>query len=734
MGQLPPKLQAEVDSLNVIIANQAELALKAEAMSQVSKIYQLFLPDTALSIANEIVEMGENAGDELVKGIGLLALGERNANGIGGSPQLAMERIGKALHIFQAKKDEKHLSTAMVLMGTMFGQFGQVDSAMHYCFGGLRAAKASGNARNEIVALKVSAITMMRIGRIEISDSLMVHMTALAKSEGLPEQLFQSYLIHGKVNVVQGDYLGAQQKFLACTELAEELENKKWAGEAYVALTEPYMLLREFENAKEYALKSVRNLEEVKATMNLQLAYMAAGASYLELEMADSAAYYLKKGLYSAPASLHPHPRTAMLLHLAEACYIRGEWDRALVYSDTAFQIASQLKIENLLGLCHLMKAKVYLENGSPSKAVQFGEKALGIMANRSSPRDVLNANYILYRAYKAQGNTSKALEIHETWADQKAELITDENLRGYSKLEERHLYTLQAAQDSVVSANEKRVLEAETLAAQAEMKQTNQRNLYLILILAFVAVLGLGILFLFLQTRRQKSKIETQKQDVDKAYHELSERDEEKQTLLREIHHRVKNNLQIVSSLLQLQAYELDHPDALAAVEDGQNRVKAMALIHEKLYQSENIAKIDFKEYTDQLVLQIGTIYSGKEQIESHVVTEVQSVDIDTAIPLGLILTELVSNAYKYAFDELIEGQIEIALKDLGKDRYQLEIKDNGPGLSEGFDINMSKSLGLRLVQNLARQLYGSVAYSFENGAVFSVEFANVKARKALE
>lgn len=734
MGQLPPKLQAEIDSLQAVQSNQSDILMKAEVMAKIANKYQLFLPDTALGIGSEIVAMGEKSGNEEVRGIGLLTLGKLNVNGIGGSPQMAMDRISEAVQIFRRGTRKKDLSTGLALLGTLFGQFGQADSAMHYSLGSLREADAHGEVRDKVIALKIAGVTMMRIRKLEAADSLLLEMVTLAKEEGLSEELFRGYLIRGQVKEIQGNYLVAQGIYLAAVELGEGLQNKKWAGEAYVALTEPYIMMREFENARDYALKAVDNLEEVNATMNLILAYMAAGTSYMELEMADSSAWYLKKGLYSTPGSLHPFLRSAMLLHLSETSYMKGEWNPALAYADTAFEIASQMNNFNGIGLSHMKKAKVYLEQGISGKAVRHGKEALVLMERYSSPRDVMSASYLLYEAYKEQGNASIALEIHEDWADRKSKLITEENLRGYSKQEERHRYALQAAQDSVVAANEKRVLEAEAQAAIAETQQVDQRNFYLMLILAFVGVLGLGILLLFLQTRRQKGKIEAQKQVVDEAYSELSMRDEEKQTLLKEIHHRVKNNLQIVSSLLQLQAIELDDPDALAAVEDGQNRVKAMALIHEKLYQSENISQIDFEAYTHQLLQQIGTIYDGRHAVQSQVKTELATVDIETAIPLGLILTELVSNAYKYAFSDEIQGRIEIVLKDLGSDRYELQIKDNGPGLSENFDMDKNRSLGLRLVRNLARQLYGSVAYSFEDGAVFSVEFAGLEARKAVE
>jgi two-component sensor histidine kinase len=206
-----------------------------------------------------------------------------------------------------------------------------------------------------------------------------------------------------------------------------------------------------------------------------------------------------------------------------------------------------------------------------------------------------------------------------------------------------------------------------------------------------------------------------------------------EKELLLKEIHHRVKNNLQVISSLLDLQSRGIEDEGALATFMEGQNRVKAMSLIHQKLYQNENLAAIDFKEYAELLIVDLATIFKKTDHIQVEVNGHGNTLyDIDTAVPLGLILNELISNAYKYAFEE-VSGKISVVIQSLDSGEHQLTVSDTGGGLPEGFDFLKAKSLGLRLVRRLAKQLYGRVDYTYDHGSSFVIIFRDTLDRKAL-
>jgi PAS domain S-box-containing protein len=198
-----------------------------------------------------------------------------------------------------------------------------------------------------------------------------------------------------------------------------------------------------------------------------------------------------------------------------------------------------------------------------------------------------------------------------------------------------------------------------------------------------------------------------------------------EKESLLKEVHHRVKNNLQIISSLLRLQFGQIDNPVAQAALQDTQNRVRSMAMIHEHLYQSNNLAAVDLAAYLRSLcqyLVQALMVKPGAVRL--HLDLAPVHLDIDQAIPCGLLVNELVSNALKHAFPEGCGGEVRVELHALADGPgWCLRVADNGVGLPPDFDLNQLTSLGLKLVTDLTRQLGGQLEIGAGPGTVVEME-----------
>lgn len=196
----------------------------------------------------------------------------------------------------------------------------------------------------------------------------------------------------------------------------------------------------------------------------------------------------------------------------------------------------------------------------------------------------------------------------------------------------------------------------------------------------------------------------------------------QEKQVLLQEIHHRVKNNLQIISSLLSLQSVYVQAPDVLQTFLESQHRIRSIALIHEKLYQSENLAQIDFADYIRDLIAYLWQAHRATEGgIRLNIQTENILIKIDSAVPCGLILNELVSNALKHAFPQGRTGQIDIELKQENQ-HLCMVVTDNGIGLPANFDLDRATTLGLQLVRTLVNQLNGTLEQNSNHGAQFII------------
>ncbi|MGB8951705.1 MAG: PAS domain S-box protein [Candidatus Aminicenantales bacterium] len=203
----------------------------------------------------------------------------------------------------------------------------------------------------------------------------------------------------------------------------------------------------------------------------------------------------------------------------------------------------------------------------------------------------------------------------------------------------------------------------------------------------------------------------------------------EEKDILLKEIHHRVKNNMQIISSLLSLQSSYIKDPPTVEIFKESQRRIRSMALIHEKLYQSKSLASINFSSYLNNLAS--GLLYTyqkDSERIQLNVDVEDISLDIQTAIPCGLIVNELVSNSLKHAFPEGKSGEIYIGFHRLKSSELELIVRDNGVGLPEGFNLQQSESMGMQLVMMLTEQLEARFELKEKEGAGFKFVFKELK------
>jgi two-component sensor histidine kinase len=248
-------------------------------------------------------------------------------------------------------------------------------------------------------------------------------------------------------------------------------------------------------------------------------------------------------------------------------------------------------------------------------------------------------------------------------------------------------------------------------------MKTKLRRSLQGIIIRTVLVNLALILLLLFL-TRRLVTPLRIAESAVRASLNE-------KEILLKEIHHRVKNNLQVISGLLNLQAHHITDETGKDIFKDSQNRVITMALIHEELYQTKDLAKVDFSKYIDVLARNLLGSYGVKED-QVRLETDVESVDlvVDTAIPCGLILNELISNSLKHAFPDGRKGTIQISFKAMGDDFYEITVADDGDGPPEGTNVLESSSLGLQLVTMLIEQLHGKLQVETVGGLTFRFSF----------
>jgi two-component sensor histidine kinase len=314
-----------------------------------------------------------------------------------------------------------------------------------------------------------------------------------------------------------------------------------------------------------------------------------------------------------------------------------------------------------------------------------------------------------LHLSYKALENPGKALEYHELFVAIKDSLF---NINRQKMIAEYQTKLNLANKEYFIKQ-----LEDSTRQQQIINQYISRQNrLKQISIYGLVVVVMIILLLVYLIFKRYKT---TRLLNA-----ELEIALKEREVLIREVHHRVKNNLQIISSLLNLQSEQATDKKESDVLRISQSRVEAMSMIHENLYKSDKISNIDFSNYVKGLSSYMRTSFD----LESRNITlstniPQLTIDIDKLVPCGLIITELVTNSIKHAFDDKSENKIDIICNITG-DIVMLIIHDNGKGIDPGFDFRKSKSLGLRLVYGLARQIKSELKYENDNGLKVWFEF----------
>lgn len=219
-----------------------------------------------------------------------------------------------------------------------------------------------------------------------------------------------------------------------------------------------------------------------------------------------------------------------------------------------------------------------------------------------------------------------------------------------------------------------------------------------------------------------------------DEAENQIKKSLREKEILLKEVHHRVKNNLQIISSLLDLQeSYVKEDPKAVNVLQESQNRVLSMAMIYELLYQTKDLNSVNFSDYIQNIVLNLINTYGAKQSVVPIINAEDIYLNIETAIPCGLIISELISNALKHAFKN-DDGELLVSFKTRGNDEYELMVCDDGVGLPGGMDYRNVDSLGLKLVDSLVSQLDGTIELDRTKGSKFIITFKELKYQERIK
>ena len=466
-----------------------------------------------------------------------------------------------------------------------------------------------------------------------------------------------------------------------------------------------YGLPEEEEIAIQYIKKSIigyENSDYPEKQEALVTAYKVL-TYYYEESNPDSTDYYMNQFQELLPQITNPFHHTWYYYSMGNNLINREKYEEAKSYLIETIQLLEKYNLTtiDIYQFAHSRIGDIAREEGRYDEAISYYEKARNSSIAINTKANTAYFIQKLFNIYELKEDYKTALEYYKEWSEANNIIEVERNERS---LRESELQVNVLKQDKELAAN--------------QQKQT-----------IYTVALIIGALLLALLYRNYRLK-QSSNQKLRALNGELAEknvlldqRNAENELLLKEIHHRVKNNLEMVKSLIALQSAQIDDPATKDAMIASQNRVQSMGIIHQKLYQGTNLGSIEMKDYFLNLGEGILDSFNAEDRVKIECAMDNLELDIDTAVPIGLIVNELLTNALKYAFPKQQQGVINISLEKSSNQNLRLEVTDNGVGKTAGL-APRGTGFGSQLVQLLTLQLNGKMRERNNKGTHIEFDF----------
>lgn len=487
---------------------------------------------------------------------------------------------------------------------------------------------------------------------------------------------------------------------LEALRLGRAQDDTKGIALAFSDLSNIFWKQGKYEQALEYGLQSLQMFEERGLhDLDYDFTLYVVGNNHLALGSYNEALKYFEHSIAIGERYGFYNNLSDVYISLVNLYAYLSQYDKAEKAGKSAIKYAELLDNDFMLMRSWLAIGQLQNLQGKFISSIESLRRSIDIATENFGDEFYLSQAYeTLGKSYAASHDYQQAYQA----------------LAKYDELKNR-IFTAEADQRTSLLQTEFNVAEKEnTIQLQKVLIQKQKIRQTLIIIITGMLLLYLVLLYKAVKSNRRKNKL-------------LQKQNEEKEFLLKEIHHRVKNNLEIVSSLLALQSAQISDPKISEAMEKSQQRVHSMSMIHQKLYQGKSLSSIEMKDYFENLANHIISTFGAGERIGIQCTMQPLELDVDQAVPIGLIVNELLTNSMKYAFPNNLQGSIFIDLKEVDGTLY-LTVADDGVGR-----INAAKAsgtgFGTQLIELLTRQLDGKMQLNQEPGMSVSFEFQHHKA-----
>lgn len=582
-----------------------------------------------------------------------------------------------------------------------------VDSSILLANQARQLALKAGNVRQEARAIKNLGISYDIKGK---TDSAILYLNlalTLAKQHDLHPSQANILTDIANAYYAAGSYELALRNHFEALKLRERYKAQKEISQSYNNIALVYRSRKDYANALRYNQLSLQIKKELKNKQGIINSSINIGSCYYYMGKYDSAVVYANDVIKLAFVPQDIHEGKA---NLATALIGLNRFDEAeKILIDLFPQLDTEEEQASCIS-CHQGFGAIALQRKKPDEAIDWFTKGAGY-ARKFNDREFVAIFYkLIADGYVMKNDYSSAYRYNNLHKDLRDSLLNEENMRQINEM--NALYEKGKQEQQIGDLTDK-------VSTTEEKAQKNllQRNLFLLSTVFLLLLAGLAF-YAYNIFKRKNALLAKNKVEIERSL-------KEKEVLMREIHHRVKNNLQVVTSLLNLQSHYISDEKAYSAVQAGRNRVQSMALIHQFLYRdASNLTSLKIKDYISELLTYIE---DSNEKGETKILLQQQvddvELDIDTVVPLGLIINELVTNAYKYAFVGKPGGVIRLSFTyQPDVHSYLLRVADDGIGLQPELTEKKSLSFGYRMIRAFTEKLEGKIDIDVQGGTVVSI------------
>ncbi|MFD1602557.1 histidine kinase dimerization/phosphoacceptor domain -containing protein [Flavobacterium artemisiae] len=632
----------------------------------------------------------------------------------------ALEFYQKAMIFYQKTKQYKKQADLWTKQGRRLfwlfpRNFNSFDEAV-ICFD--KAAvlyKNLGDLENYAYLIKYKADAHLNQGRLDLAEKELFQALGIYKKIGY-KKLHFTYDLLADVNRLKGDLGKSLYYSLACVKYMEETKDFDFAPDFYEQLAIAYKDLGKHDLSIELLKKAISILKS-KEKMDYSSLYSFTDLLSKELIQLKKPREALKE-VQNIIKEYPPQKNNDKAIIYGSLAYCYNKNNEPKLAETNFIEMINLYERSNSIMDFDLSEAyfefgKFYEERKNYDKAKVNFQKSLNFPKGIVELSQIKEANLYLFKIDSAKGNYITAIQYFQKYKDLNDSIFNEKKNKQIEELQ--ILYGLEKKEKEV--SNLKLEMDAEkqkTVHAQSTIK-------FGVCLVAFLLVSIILFWISYQEKKKNNVLLINQKNEIDHKNEALQKLVIEKESLMQEIHHRVKNNLQIVMSLLSSQSSTLKNKEAFDAIQKSQHRLYAISLLHKKLYRTDIVREIEMENYINDLLHNFRDTFD-MQQIIFEVELDPLLLDEAQAVSVGLILNETITNAIKYGFPENQKGTILISMKSLENFKIKLQIKDSGIGFPKDFDL--SETLGINLIKGLAQQLDGEVSFFNENGAVVEIQF----------